>query len=97
MARRPVRRRFGRDWGTGEDRPQVREHIARATEVEHDARFAMQLGEFGVNPGVAGCSSAAMWTRGVREACEASGMGWCVRISQARFRFGIASVAKSFR
>jgi endoglucanase len=36
----------------------------------------MQLGEFGVNSAVP-MAQRALWTRTVRDACEARGMGWC--------------------
>jgi endoglucanase len=68
---------FGRDWGTGEDRAQVGEHIARAVGWGAERGYAIQLGEFGVNRALP-AQQRATWTRAVREACEASGMGWCV-------------------
>ncbi len=68
---------FGRDWGTDEDSAQVREHIEQAARWARDHEYAMQLGEFGVNSTLP-VQQRAMWTRAVREACEASGMAWCV-------------------
>jgi endoglucanase len=68
---------FGRDWGTGEDRAQVRAHIAQAANWGRQHGCAMQLGEFGVNQALP-IQQRAMWTRAVREACEAEGLAWCV-------------------
>jgi endoglucanase len=68
---------FGREWETGEDRAQVREHIAQAAHWSRQHGYAMQLGEFGVNKALP-IQQRAMWTRTVREACEAEGLGWCV-------------------
>lgn len=68
---------FGRQWGTDADRAAVRQHIARAAEWGRLRGYAMQLGEFGVN-GAVPIQQRATWTRTVREACEANGMGWCV-------------------
>lgn len=67
---------FGRDWGTAADRAQVREHIGLAARWGRERGYAMQLGEFGVNGGVP-IQQRAAWTRAVREACEAEGLGWC--------------------
>ncbi len=89
---------FGRDWGTGEDRAQVREHIARATEWGARRRFAMHLGEFGC--AIARCRlqqrARCGRARCVRRARPAR-HGLVCGISQERFRFGIASAAGSFR
>jgi endoglucanase len=68
---------FDRDWGTSSDRSQVRQHIGAAAHWAREHGYAMQLGEFGVN-GAVPVQQRAMWTRTVREACEAEGMGWCV-------------------
>ncbi len=68
---------FGRDWGTGADRVQVRDHIQSAADWGARRGYAMQLGEFGVNRALP-IQQRAMWTRAVRELCEANGMGWCV-------------------
>ncbi|MEQ1493548.1 MAG: cellulase family glycosylhydrolase, partial [Terricaulis sp.] len=68
---------FGRDWGTGEDRTQVREHLMSAVDWGTRRGYAMQLGEFGVNRGLP-IQQRAQWTRTVREICEANGMAWCV-------------------
>jgi endoglucanase len=68
---------FGRDWGTGEDRAAVRNHIQSAVDWGSRRGYAMQLGEFGVNRALP-IQQRAMWTRTVRELCEASGMAWCV-------------------
>ncbi|PZO53799.1 MAG: endoglucanase [Alphaproteobacteria bacterium] len=68
---------FERDWGTSDDRAQVSDHVAQAARWSEQRGFAMQLGEFGVNNAV-GVQQRAAWTRAVRQACEANGMGWCV-------------------
>jgi endoglucanase len=68
---------FDRDWGTSADRRQVRDHIGQAARWGREQGYAMQLGEFGVNRAVP-VQQRAMWTRAVREACEAEGTGWCV-------------------
>jgi len=69
--------RFDREWGTPADVAAVTAHIARAADWGRAHGFAMQLGEFGVNARVPLVQRAA-WTRAVREACDAHGMGWCV-------------------
>lgn len=69
--------RFGRDWGTSADRVAVREHILRAAAWGARLGYAMQLGEFGANRAVP-IQQRAAWTRSVREACDASGIAWCV-------------------
>ena len=68
---------FGREWGTAADIAQVRAHIAQAADWAraHDVR--LQLGEFGVNRAVP-LAQRALWTRTVREACDAHAIGWCV-------------------
>jgi endoglucanase len=68
---------FDRDWGTTTDRRQVREHIGAAARWARENGYPMQLGEFGVNSAVP-VQQRAMWTRAVRQACEAEGMAWCV-------------------
>jgi endoglucanase len=68
---------FEREWGTSEDRAQVRTHIESAAEWGVRRGYAMQLGEFGVNRAVP-TQQRAEWMRAVREACEAHAMGWCV-------------------
>jgi len=68
---------FDRAWGTAADRRQVREHIGAAARWAHEHGYAMQLGEFGAN-GAVPVQQRAEWTRAVREACEAEGLGWCV-------------------
>lgn len=68
---------FGREWGTGEDRAQVRDHLMSAVEWAARRGYAMQLGEFGVNRAVP-LQQRAQWTRTAREFCEANGMAWCV-------------------
>jgi endoglucanase len=67
---------FGRDWGTSADRAGLREHIARAAAWGTQRGHATHLGEFGVN-GAVPIQQRAAWTRTVREACEANGLGWC--------------------
>jgi endoglucanase len=69
--------RFGRDWGTDEDRAHVRVHIQHAADWGARRGYGMQLGEFGVNRALP-VQQRALWTRVVRDACEAEGMGWCV-------------------
>ncbi len=68
---------FGRAWGSEGDRRAVRAHIAQAAAWASAHGYAMQLGEFGVNR-AALPAQRALWTRAVREACEAEGLGWCV-------------------
>lgn len=68
---------FGRVWGTTEDREQVRQHIERAARWANARGVPLQLGEFGVNRAVP-LEQRALWTRAVREACDANGLGWCV-------------------
>lgn len=69
--------RFGRAWGTQQDRDQVVEHIARAARWANDRGVPLQVGEFGANRAVP-LDQRALWTRTVRQACEAQGLGWCV-------------------
>lgn len=68
---------FDRDWGSGADRTQVRDHLMSAVEWGARHGYAMQLGEFGVNRALP-IQQRAMWTRTVREICEADNMAWCV-------------------
>lgn len=68
---------FGREWGTPADHAAVRGHIERAASWGARHGVAMQLGEFGVNRALP-VQQRAAWTRTVREACDASGMAWCV-------------------
>ncbi|QGZ95692.1 glycoside hydrolase family 5 protein [Terricaulis silvestris] len=68
---------FDRAWGNGDDLSQLRRHIGAAASWARQHGYAMQLGEFGVNRAVA-LGQRALWTRAVRDACEAEGMGWCV-------------------
>jgi len=68
---------YGRLWGTNEDRGAVRDHIAIAAAWAGRHRVALQVGEFGVNR-MLPVEQRAFWTRTVREACEARGLGWCV-------------------
>jgi endoglucanase len=68
--------RFPRAWGTETDVAQVGDHIVQAARWGAQRGFAMQLGEFGVNRAVTP-SQRALWTRTVRQACEASNMAWC--------------------
>lgn len=68
---------FDRQWGTSADRRQVIADIETAARWAEQHNCAMQLGEFGVNSAVP-IQQRAAWTRAVREACEANGMGWCV-------------------
>lgn len=68
---------FDRDWGTTADRRQIRDNIGAAARWGRQHGAMMQLGEFGVNRAVP-VQQRAAWTRAVREACEAEGMGWCV-------------------
>lgn len=67
---------FGRAWGTAADVRAVQEHIAQAADWGRARGYAMQLGEFGVNSALP-LAQRALWTRTVRDACEAQGMGWC--------------------
>lgn len=67
---------FGRAWGSESDRSAARAHIAQAAAWGRAHGYAMQLGEFGVNRAVS-LAQRAVWTRAVREACEAEGMAWC--------------------
>ncbi len=69
--------RYDRAWGTDADRRQVEAHIERAAAWSVARRLPMQLGEFGVNAAVS-MGQRALWTRTVREACEAHGLAWCV-------------------
>jgi endoglucanase len=69
--------RYDGQWGNAEDRQQVEKHIGLATSWARAHGMAMQLGEFGVI-GSAEVSQRALWTRTVRETCEAQGLGWCV-------------------
>ena len=64
-------------WGARADRAQIAAHIAAAARWGRTHGVATQLGEFGVNS-AAPLVQRAAWTRCVREACEANGMGWCV-------------------
>lgn len=67
---------FGRTWGTREDIAAVERHIAQAARWGMERGVTMQLGEFGVNRALP-VAQRALWTRTVREACEAYSIGWC--------------------
>jgi len=69
--------RYPRAWGNGGDVAEVATHIGRAADWAAAHGVAMQLGEFGVNARVPLAQRVA-WTRAVRRACEARGLGWCV-------------------
>lgn len=68
---------FGRVWGKGNDFAEVRSHIARAADWARARNLPLQLGEFGVNRAMP-VEQRALWTRTVREACDAHAIGWCV-------------------
>lgn len=68
--------RYDREWGTSRDQNAVQSHISQAARWGRERGLAMQLGEFGVNRAV-DLNQRAAWTRTVRDACEAEGMGWC--------------------
>ena len=68
---------LGRRWGNENDIEELRRYIAQAAEWAQIRSLPLQLGEFGVNRRVP-IGQRALWTRIVREACEAHGMGWCV-------------------
>lgn len=67
---------FDRAWGGDGDRRAVRAHIGAAAAWGRAHGIAMQLGEFGANQ-AAPLMQRALWTRTVREACEAEGCAWC--------------------
>lgn len=68
--------RFDRAWGTEADHRAVRDHIAAAASWGRQRGYAMQLGEFGANSALP-LEQRALWTRAVRDACDAEGMAWC--------------------
>jgi endoglucanase len=68
---------YDRLWGADADRGAVTDHIARAAAWAGQHQTPLQVGEFGVNRMVP-VAQRAFWTRTVREACEAHGIGWCV-------------------
>lgn len=69
--------RYNREWGADADKRQVDAHIERAASWAASHGYAMQLGEFGVNMAVP-IEQRGAWTRTVRTACEAHGLGWSV-------------------
>lgn len=69
--------RFDRDWGNETDRTAITLHIMEAAGAAAARGLAVQIGEFGVNRR-APMAQRALWTRAVRDACEASGVGWAV-------------------
>jgi endoglucanase len=68
---------LGREWGTDSDVAEVRRHIAIAADWASTHNIGLQLGEFGVNRRVP-VAQRALWTRVVREACDAHAVGWAV-------------------
>jgi len=68
---------LGRVWGEPSDVEDVQDFIAEAAELGQARGLPLQLGEFGVNKAVP-VQQRALWTRTVREACEARGIAWCV-------------------
>ncbi|MDZ4691664.1 glycoside hydrolase family 5 protein [Terricaulis sp.] len=69
--------RYSGVWGADAHIRLVHQHIEQAAEWGRRRGVAMQLGEFGVNSAVS-LDQRVLWTRTVREACEAQQMGWCV-------------------
>ncbi|MEM9344759.1 MAG: glycoside hydrolase family 5 protein [Pseudomonadota bacterium] len=69
------------EWGSDEERRKVREDMARAA----NRGGPVFLGEFGVNTRVP-AEARWDWTRAVREAAEAEGIGWCVWNLTSTFR-----------
>jgi endoglucanase len=68
---------YNSDWGSQQDRDIITADIGRAANWAGARRMPLQIGEFGVNRAVP-LEQRALWTRLVREACEANGLGWCV-------------------
>jgi endoglucanase len=68
---------FDRTWGNSGDVRAVENHIAQAASWGRQLGYAMQLGEFGANRAVP-LPQRLLWTRVVRNACEANGLAWCV-------------------
>jgi len=66
-----------RSWGGDSDLAELHRHIAEAATAAETHGLPLQLGEFGVNRAVP-LAQRALWTRAVREACEAHQIGWCV-------------------
>lgn len=69
--------KLGRAWGNPGDVAELRRYISRAADWALAHNLPLQLGEFGVNRRVP-VAQRALWTRTVRETCEAHAMGWCV-------------------
>lgn len=76
---------FRRAWGTAPDRRTVQLHAEDAARWGAATGYAMQLGEFGTNISLSMAQRVA-WTRTVREAFEAQGMGWAVWDFAGEFR-----------
>lgn len=68
--------RYDRAWGGEADVAAVNAHIELAARWALEHNVAMQLGEFGANMR-APLAQRVAWTRAVRAACEANGIGWC--------------------
>ena len=68
---------FDRAWGGEADRAAIRRDLRSATRWANTHGYALQLGEFGVNRHVSP-AQRALWTRCVREACDAENLAWCI-------------------
>ncbi|MEL7453365.1 MAG: glycoside hydrolase family 5 protein, partial [Pseudomonadota bacterium] len=66
----------GQKWGTEVHRQRLENTMSRARAFRDRVGMPVFLGEFGVY-GEVPLVDRAKWTRAVREAAEASGIGWC--------------------
>lgn len=69
--------RYNGVWGSDAHIRQVQQHIEQAADWGRRHGLAMQLGEFGANSAL-NLDQRILWTRTVREACDAQNMAWCV-------------------
>jgi endoglucanase len=67
----------GTRWGSDAERARVRDELAGAAAWARSAGVPLFLGEFGTLD-TAAAGDRAAWTRCVREAAEANGIGWCL-------------------
>lgn len=66
----------GRSWGSRKERNNLQREFARASALGKKSGHPVWLGEFGATKATA-MNDRANWTRVVRRAAEAQGMGWC--------------------
>ncbi len=68
--------KVGKPWGSRKDRQYMDDEFKRAATMARASGHPLWLGEFGATKAT-DMTDRAAWTRAVRRAAEANGMGWC--------------------